>query len=185
APLDRAALIRLHRSLGTTAAWLRGSVEPRSCTHLRGLRVGRLLALALVLLYAIGTWVVPRVVPTNVARGKPVTASSRHHGTPDGRDLVDGSATEAYAVHTSTEDDPWVMIDLERTFLVQRIAVHNRGDAWQDDCLPLTIELSEDGVHFDEIARRRDHFDQNPPWVVDARKTRARFVKLHSPHHGY
>ncbi|MDP9001383.1 MAG: hypothetical protein M3O46_14875, partial [Myxococcota bacterium] len=46
------------------------------------------------------------------------------------------------------------------------------------DCLPLVVELSTDGKTYAELARRDDHFDSDPPWIVEAGGRRARYVRV-------
>jgi hypothetical protein len=118
------------------------------------------------------------LLPTNVALNKPVTPSSYKHNPPDGHELVDGNVVSSFGIHTNTEDSPHVTIDLLATYTITTVKVYNRGDGWFDDCLPLVVELSADGQNYFPIGRREVHFDQVPPWVVDAQNHRARYVRL-------
>jgi hypothetical protein len=163
----------------------RKKVEPRSLVHLRGLRWGRMAGVLLIAGYAAFAWLRPRLGPVDVALGKPVHASSRHAGGPDGRDLVDGDVGTSYAVLTNTEDDPNVVIDLQGLFTLDRVVVYNRVDGWFDDSLPLVVECSTDGTRYDEVARREQHFDADPPWVVPARGRIARYVRLRVARRSY
>ena len=54
----------------------------------------------------------------------------------------------------------------------------NRVDGWFDDCLPLVVELSRDGVKWEEIGQREDHFGTDPPWIVNAGGRMATQVRL-------
>jgi hypothetical protein len=76
------------------------------------------------------------------------------------------------------EESPNVVIDLLDTYRIQRVKVHNRLDGWYDDCLPLVVELSTDGKTYADLARRDDHFDSDPPWIVEAGGQPARYVRV-------
>ena len=104
--------------------------------------------------------------------------SSRKAGPPDGHELVDGDIGTSFGVLTNVEDSPSVVIDLQDRYWIDSVKVHNRVDGWFDDCLPLVVELSQDGVHWDAIGRRDQHFDANPPWVVDGGGRPAHFVRV-------
>jgi hypothetical protein len=184
--MDDRALFAHVRALEDAAAALEPAIETRTALSVRALRYGRRAAVAIAAAWALWTYAVaPHVLPQNIALHKTVTASSRHPGTPDGKDLVDGVVGGTFAIHTLTEESPWVQIDLGQVYVVENVKVHNRGDGWFDDCLPLILELSEDGTTWAEVARRRDHFDQNPPWDVDTRKTKGRYVRLRAARKTY
>jgi hypothetical protein len=121
----------------------------------------------------------------NIARGKPVYPSSLRVNPPDGHELVDGIVGTSYGVHTDTEESPTVVIDLQDVFKINKVNVHNRADGWFDDCLPLLVELSIDGRTYTELARRDEHFDADPPWVVDGHRQPARYVRLRVPRRSY
>jgi hypothetical protein len=104
---------------------------------------------------------------------------------PDGHELVDGETISSFGVHTNTEDSPRVTIDLQSIYRIFSIKVYNRGDGWFDDCLPLVVELSADGQNYFPVGRRDVHFDQSPPWVIDAQKHQARYVRLRVDRRSY
>jgi len=184
---------RARWALDRAATMLRRTVEARSLPHLRGARWGRIAAALLVLAYAAWTLVRVFVLPKNIALDKPVRASSRERGpspngapSPDPKELVDGDLGTSYGVRTAVEDNPSVVIDLLDTYWIQTVKVHNRIDGWaSDDCLPLVLEVSVDGAQWNEVARRTEHFEAKPPWVVNASGRGARYVRLRVDHHGY
>jgi hypothetical protein len=157
---------------------VRRGVEVRSLTNLRAARWGRIAGVFLLLGYASFAVVRARVMPKDIALGKPVHPSSRKHNPPDGHELVDGEIGTSFGIHTNTEDNANVVIDLLGRYWIGSVKVHNRVDGWFDDCLPLVVELSDDGTHWDEIGRRTEHFDANPPWVVNGRGKPAHFVRI-------
>jgi hypothetical protein len=169
---------RTRWALDRAATLVRRGVEARSLTNVRGARWGRLAALLLLVGYA--TFAITRatIVPKDIALGKPVHPSSRKHNPPDGHELVDGEIGTSFGIHTNTEDSPNVVIDLQARYWIDSVKVYNRVDGWYDDSLPLVVELSQDGTQWDEIGRREEHFDANPPWVVNGRGKPAQFVRV-------
>ena len=160
-------------------------VDPRSVTNVRAARWGRVGAFALICLYAIGRVLATTLLPANVARDKPVHLSSVVANSPDGHELVDGDTTGTYGVQTNTEESPQAIIDLLHTHEISTVKVYNRGDGWFDDCLPLVVEFSVDGEKYSPIARREAHFDQDPPWTIDAREQPARYVRIRVDRRSY
>ncbi len=186
--LDRLApeaLEETRSALERTASLLRGKVEPRTVTNVRATRLGRLAAVAVVLAYILVRAAMVAFVPRNVALNKPVVASSYKINPPDGHELVDGVPIKSFGIHTNAEDSPRVTIDLLKTYAITTIKVYNRGDGWYDDCLPLVVELSTDGQNYDPVGRQQTHFGQDPPWVIDGKKHRARYVRLRVDRRSY
>jgi hypothetical protein len=169
---------RTRWALDRATTLVRRGVEARSLTHVRGARWGRLAAVLLLIGYA--TFAITRAVvfPKNIALGKPVHPSSRKHNPPDGHELVDGELGTSFGIHTNVEESPSVIIDLQARYWIDSIKVYNRVDGWYDDSLPLVVELSQDGSKWDELARREEHFDASPPWVINGRGKPAQFVRI-------
>lgn len=185
---DRLAAEDLERArwaLERAATMLRGRVEARSLDHVRGARLGRIGAVVLVVAWLAAAGIKAKLLPQNVARGKQVHASSLKHNPPDGHELVDGEVGTSFGVHTNTEDNPTVTIDLEALYWLQTIKVYNRVDGWYDDVLPLVAEISTDGKTYTEVAKRETHFAASPPWVIDVGGRGARFVRLRVARRSY
>jgi hypothetical protein len=130
---------------------------------------------------ALLVWFVMRVfTPTNIALHKRVLVSSTHSNStaPEGG-LTDGDTGGAYGVHTALEENPWVRVDLGDVYQLRKVKVYNRGDGWFDDSLPLTLELSENGVDFAVVDKRTTSFSQWSPWVVAPDGKRARYIQVH------
>jgi len=174
---------RARWALDRAASMLRRRVESRTLVAVRGTRWGRLAAVTVLVLWGAMALAKAKLLPKNVAYGKPVHPSSLAEALPSGRELVDGDTGDSYAFKTREEDNPNVVIDLEGIYWLDTIKVHNRVDGWFDDCLPLVVEVSRDGNKWDEVARRDRHFDANPPWVVGAGGRGARFVRLRVARH--
>jgi hypothetical protein len=169
---------RTRWALDRVATLLRRRVEARSLEHVRATRWGRWAAVGLLLVWGLVAFARARLLPRDIALGKPVHPSSQKQSPPDGQTIVDGDTGTSVGVHTSTEDNPNVVIDLEAPYWLSSIKVYNRMDGWFDDCLPLVVEVSLDGKSYDEIARRETHFGTRPPWIVDVGGRPGRYVRL-------
>jgi hypothetical protein len=162
-------------------AWLGTLVEARSLGELRWARVLRVGAAALVAV-ALLVWSGGRLLGTkNVALHKPVRTSGLHPqaiATPGG--LTDGviAGPPPYGVHTAVGSPPWVQVDLGDVYKVSKVKVYNRGDGWFDDGLPMTVQLSVDGTWFADVETRRSSFSQKSPWVANAHREKARYVRV-------
>ncbi len=176
---------RARWALDRAAGMLRRRIESRSVVHVRATRWGRWAAVALVLAWALLSFARARLLPQDIALGKPVHPSSQKQAPPDGQTIVDGSTGTSVGVHTNVEDSPNVVIDLEAPYWLSSVKVYNRMDGWFDDCLPLVAEVSVDGKAYEELARRETHFGTSPPWVVDAGGHLARYVRLRVARKGY
>ncbi len=183
--LDLGARERLRKALDRAASALRKGVEARSLTYLRAQRWGRVAAVVLVVLYAGWLGIRHRVMPVNIALGKPVRVSSYKQKPPDGHELVDGRPGFTFAVETNVEESPSVVVDLLSEHAIERIVIHNRADGWWDDCLPLVVELSRDDRTYTELARRDAYFGFDTPWVVQAAGRMARFVRIRVARRSY
>ncbi|HEX8796591.1 MAG TPA: discoidin domain-containing protein [Polyangiaceae bacterium] len=170
---------RTRWAIDRAGAMLRLRIESRTLVAVRGTRWGRVAAVVVLVLWAAAAFARAKLLPKNIALGKPVHPSSLASSVPSGPELVDGETGASYGFKTREEDNPSVVIDLESPYWIDTIKVHNRVDGWFDDCLPLVVELSRDGNKWEEIARRDRHFDANPPWVIEAGGRGARFVRLH------
>jgi hypothetical protein len=177
--LPTADAVRTRTALDRAASALRRRLEPRSLTNVRATRWGRVAALVLVAGYTAFACIHAVVAPKNLALGKPVHASSIRGGrSPDGHEIVDGEIGTSYGLATNTEDSPNVVIDLAGLFRIESVKVYNRVDEAFDDCLPLVVELSIDGVKYTELARRDQHFGTDPPWSAPGNRQLARYVRL-------
>ena len=166
--------------------YLRDLIDPRTERDLKLARAVRLAAVGLVIVALLSALGWKALAPKNVALGKPVTVSSHHPQTkapPNG--LTDGRTSGPYGVHTRSEDDAWVMVDLERIHRIERIKIYNRTDGWFDEGLPFALELSENGTDFVEVDRRTKPFSRWRPWVYESGGKTARYVRVRKVGHGY
>lgn len=173
--------VELSKALHASYRALRRTIDTRSTIYLQGVGYGRVLALGILaafLLFRLGSVV---LASPNLARGKPVTASSSIMG-PQG--LVDGKRDGIVGAHTATSDRAsFLQIDLGGTHDLRKVVVFNRGDRNLDDGLPIWIELSDDGANFHEVGRRSKRFGDDslgaPPWTLRLHE-RARYVRIRS-----
>lgn len=180
--MDPEELTANQEALEREALWLATLIDLRTPTYRAGARVGRIGGLAILgvwLLYALFHAIFP---PKDLALNRPVRQSSHQVGTPDPSGLVDGKIASNYGFHTDvTQKDGWGIIDLEKATPIRKIVVYNRSDQNLDDCLPLALDVSTDGVTFHEVARRTDHFGDgsflSPPWTVTVREY-GRYVRV-------
>ncbi len=161
-----------------TTRWLRGCYESRTPRQLKLQRILRVGAVAAALGLLLTAGVARALAPKDIALNKPVTASGRFRGTPTASHVIDGVKDGTLGVHTSLGDDPWVEIDLQAPYAINKVVVVNRGDGYFDRILPLALQLSTDGKHFDEVALRKTHFTDTDPWVVKLPGKVGRYVRL-------
>ncbi len=180
---------RTKEALEGAVRWLRGRIEPRTVPEIRRSRIVRTGTAGLVGVMLLVWFASYLLRPADLALHRPVTASSRlpqSIAPEDGSELVNGVIEGTYAIQTTKENSPWVMVDLQASRGIKDIVVYNRGDGWFDEGLPFALELSENGKDFTEVARRSESFSQDHPWTYTAPPgLRARYVRVRAPHTGY
>lgn len=170
--------LALRPALEGLLGWLEAGLEVRTVRRIRVYRVLRLVGVAsagLTLLVATLAWA---LAPANLAYEKPVRSSSVFPRTPDPGGATDGVRGRGFGVHTVLEHRPWVEIDLGASHSLSEVVVYHRSDGFQAESLPLTLELSEDGSNYVEVATRRELFTASDPWRAKLGGKRARWVRL-------
>lgn len=97
-------------------------------------------------------------VERDISEGCAWSASSHSSGAPLSGKLPQRTwtwATPNYFFHTKAEPSPWIQVDLGRIRQVRGIEIVNRIDCCWERAGHVTIETSEDGMHFEEVARRQ------------------------------
>ena len=171
------------RSIRFIVLWLRELNEPRTLRQIKIQRVVRVFVTSVVVIGGLIWGLMALFKPVNIALHKPVSVSSLHPSAaspPSG--LTDGETSGSYGVHTNKEESPWVQVDLGDVYRLSKIKIYNRGDGWFDDGLPMTLTISENGTNWTEIDKRTKSFGQWMPWVVDAAKRRARYIRVEGNH---
>jgi hypothetical protein len=136
--------------------------------------------------------------PSNLAPDGEVTASSICSATlpppPFGSKLgrvADGVRFEgpgsgeqygntSFAVCTGMEVHPWVQVDLHREHVLTRALVYGRSDCCWGDELPLAIQVSSDGQHFESVAVKDTPLTAAFAWNVSLGGRKARYVRLYN-----
>ncbi len=118
----------------------------------------------------------------NIARGRPVTASSARFGHPSA--VVNGVVEwGSYALHTGADRPAWFKIDLEGTHRIEEVRVYGRGDALlNEDAPPVPVELSLDGQTWTRAGACEGVFTQASPCRIEAGGAPARYVRLTYPY---
>jgi hypothetical protein len=134
----------------------------------RWLRVA--LAAAVLVALVIGGRVL--MLGPNLAEVKPLRLSSTWSGWPG---CVANNGCNGLLLHTETENNPWVEIDLGAPTKVHRIEVINRGDCCADRATPLVVEVSTDRAGWTQVARSDHDFGS---WKTNFPPRTARYVRL-------
>jgi hypothetical protein len=159
--------------------WLATLVEPRGLRELRFVRLARTgAAVAVVLALALAASTL--FGRENLALHKPTLGSGVHPGSgaaPGG--LTDGVISGApYGIHTNQSELPWVQVDLLAMYEIDEVKVYNRGDGFFDEGLPMTLQVSDDGVRFVDVETRTRPFAQSAPWVAKLHGVKGRVVRV-------
>jgi hypothetical protein len=161
-------------------AFLRAQVEIRTPPAIRAQRRARIGAL--VILAVLGLVVLVRHIraPGNLARGKPVTASSVRASSGPPSSVVNGSVeSNVYAFATNDDPDPWLTVDLLQPHPLRSVLVYNRGDGGFDKMLPFSLEISADGHVWRSVGRQTTPFSQSEPATFSLAGDVARYVRVH------
>jgi hypothetical protein len=156
------------------------ALQPLSDREVFWLRLRRQLSVVMVPIlaaWALAFWIRS---PHNVARGKPVTASSVRMGT--AQSLTNGAIEwGTFGLHTMPSGREWATIDLLQFYSLDFAEIYSRGDARFEFNLPLWVETSADGTNFKQVGSCKDVFTQATPCVVQLHKERARYVRVSAP----
>ncbi len=183
--LDAAEVERLRPLLESLTNELLKEVERRSPRAIKVQRVVRIVAVGIAVLVLLVASVAWAARPTNLARGKNVSTSSRFPGSPDPAGVVDGNRSAAFGAHTNIQDDPWIEVDLGKARALGKVVVYHRSDGYESESLPLTLELSEDHSVWTKIATRSELFTAAKPWIQPLAGQHARWIRLRLERHGY
>ncbi len=123
--------------------------------------------------------------PPNLALHAQVTSSPWDAGKPPPANVTNGDLDYDGAFETMADQHPWILIDLGRVTPIKTIVTYNRYDGYQDEVLPLTVELSSDGEDFDRVSTRRRIFSQWFPWRLSLGGREARYVRYTGAGNGF
>jgi hypothetical protein len=178
AKLEYDALVRLF-------TWLERHIESRTPRELLVSRWSCWAGVAALPL-AVAWWALS---PRNLALARQVSASSICQHTPEpplGKPalyrVVDGrEAEQRFAVCTNLERHPWVQVDLGGLHRIDRVVIYPRTDCCYGELeLPLTLQVSADGKHFESVGASATPATAEFPWRFALRGSRARYVRVTS-----
>ena len=152
---------------------LQKNFEPRSLRRLKVIRVVRIAAVLGLPVLAVILFAQLFLAPVNVARDKPVIASSTSGLRPTA--VVDGIIDSACGVRTRPEKNPWVRIDLLKHRPIRSVLLYPAAELPK---MPLVIELSADGENFREVARRDHPMSTGLRWRLAMKDTVGRYVRV-------
>jgi len=167
-------------AVAETVDWLASAIEPRTPRDIkaaRGARIGGGVAS----LAAVAAIIVLMLQPKNLALNKQVTSSSQRPGSPVPSGVVNGDVEHTYGVHTNVEANPWVRIDLGATVPIHEVRVYNRGDGYENEIIPLLLQLSDDGESYEDVAERTEVFSRDKPWITKLEGKQGRYVRIYMP----
>jgi hypothetical protein len=99
--------------------------------------------------------------------------------------LTNGKLETTRGAHTGHDQPPWLQIDLGSPQPIGDIVTYNRFDGWQSEVLPLTVEVSTDGINYTFVGERTRLFSQWIPWKVQVHGQLARFIRYRGVNKGY
>jgi hypothetical protein len=120
----------------------------------------------------------------NVAIGKPATQSSMSQWSSElgAGGAVTGTISSPFGFHTDLEAGPWWMVDLETTYPIERIVIHNRLDMCFERASSCKVEISLDGLYWRLVHAGVAHFLGGwvgPPLTLPlGSRILARFVRI-------
>jgi hypothetical protein len=127
--------------------------------------------------------VATRIGRVNIALNRPATQSSTSPWSTDPNVEIDarvannGDLSSPRWFHTSHEVRPWWQVDLERSFVVKRVVIHNRP-GYEGRLNNFTLLRSHDGQEWIEFFKKRDSLAFAAFEVEIAVDCLARFVRV-------
>jgi hypothetical protein len=172
------------QDLETTSRWLAHLIDARSASDLTRTRILRIAGAGATTVLLLVMLVLRLITPRNLALDKPATASSYMGGTVAAA-AVDGFKNGTFGYHSQLEDSPWLSIDLGRAVAITKIKVFGRGDGHYEQSIPLALEVSDDGVTYQQIAQRDEPFSEYDPWIVPQTALVTRYLRLKTLRRSY
>jgi hypothetical protein len=139
--------------------------------------ISTFLAVGLVSLAAYGV-----SAHTNLARKRPWRLSSSMGPCKPVDEGGCGAARPGIFFHTKEEESPWIEYDLGKATAFTSVLVENARDGLQERAVPLAVEISNDQVHWREVARATSSFAE---WSTSFPKVTARYVRFRVLHLTY
>jgi hypothetical protein len=134
----------------------------------RWARFGALGAVLLMIVYGVRVL----ALGPNLVADRPFRTSSTYAG------CAPPNTCDGIFFHTDQQSNPWIEFDLGAPRAIKRIEVANRIECCMDRATPLLVEISTDGSHWTEIARRDRDFST---WTASFPKVTTRYVRFRVP----
>jgi uncharacterized cupin superfamily protein len=110
----------------------------------------------------------------NLALGKPARMSSQYSESYAAANGVDGNLGSMF--HTQGEKNPWWQVDLQGSYALKTIVLHNRWPSYADRARTIQVLLSQDGNAWTTLYKHNGtNFND---LTVDAGGRPARFVRV-------
>jgi hypothetical protein len=105
----------------------------------------------------------------------------------DASHAVDGKTDEPWGFHTEIEENPWWQVDLGENRKMDRVVIHNRGDAHQERASQLKVSVSLDGKSYEDIFQNtgKSFGTGDAALLVPCAGKAARFLRLQLPGKSY
>jgi SAM-dependent methyltransferase len=128
----------------------------------------------------------PSTAICEVSRGKPTYQSSASRKWQIDNTQIAGTAcsgifTGKFSFHTNYEQNPWLIVDLQKVYTLDHIKIFNRCDASASRAYPVDILLSVDFLSWSVLYQNNEMFGGIYglcPLEVNARGSQARFIRL-------
>jgi peptidoglycan/LPS O-acetylase OafA/YrhL len=114
----------------------------------------------------------------NLALGKSTTLSSVLDSRYPPEALANGELESMACANAQPSEAPWATIDLGAEHDVSKIVIYNRWDGWQDDSLPIILEVCQDKAVCKTVDVRRGVFSRLFPWKAKFKPEAARYVRI-------
>lgn len=114
----------------------------------------------------------------NLALGKPITLSAIFDARYSPSAITNGDLESMACAAASVGSAPSALIDLGAERDVSDIVVYNRWDGWQDDSLPITLQVCQDEAACKTIDIRRKVFSLLFPWRTKSKPQPVRYIRL-------
>jgi hypothetical protein len=103
-------------------------------------------------------------------------ASSVQAGEAAVEGTLPAPANVRFFFHTAADESPWIRIEVPGPApALSRVVIENRTDCCGSRAIPLSIELSNDGTAWDEVARQPLAFEH---WSASFKSRTARFIRV-------
>jgi hypothetical protein len=174
------SLFRANQLLGDPLDLYEGMI--RRIKSVRWLRIGAGIVVLSALVVTANIGISAYRHRANLAFHRPVTISSRAPFVSFKESQVVDGDTSNLGFHTNNDPNPFAVIDLGAPKQFDKVVVYNRADCCQDRAVPLFIDVSNDGVTFDNVAERTEIFEK---WTAANLNAKGRYVRLRSNSSNY